>query len=178
MSRVGKAPIELPKEAKTKFEAGTVTVEGPKGKLSHKIPKGISIDIADNKIQLTRATDDRRDRAMHGLTRTLLANMVEGVTLGFKKQLEIVGVGYRAEKSGKSLSFSLGYSSPVVFDVPEGIQLQVDKQIVAVTGIDKCLVGQTASKIRSLRKPDPYKGKGIRYLGEIVRTKVGKTGAK
>lgn len=178
MSRVGKIPIDLPKGVISKIEDTVVFVEGPKGKLSHEIPEGINLEVADDKIIVTRISDARRERSLHGLTRTLIANMVEGVSNGFKKELEIVGVGYKAEKSGKTLSLALGYSSPVVFEEPEGVQIKVDKQIISVEGIDKCLVGQTASKIRGFRKPDVYKGKGIRYSGEVVRRKVGKTGAK
>ena len=126
---------------------------------------------------MTRSSDERNQRALHGLTRALVANMVQGVSRGFTKELEISGVGYRAEKKGKTLTLSLGYSNPVAFEEPEGIQIHVDKQIVRVEGIDKCLVGETASRIRGLRKPDVYKGKGIRYLGETLRRKAGKAGA-
>jgi len=178
MSRVGKKPISLPKEAKVKIDGSLIYVEGPKGKLSHAVPEGLKMEISNDSIAVTRNSDARRERALHGLNRTLVANMVEGVTRGFKKELEIVGVGYRGEKKGKTLSLSLGFSHPINFDEPEGVQIQVEKQIIRVEGIDKCLVGQTASKIRSFRKPDVYKGKGIRYLGETVRKKVGKTGAK
>jgi large subunit ribosomal protein L6 len=125
-----------------------------------------------------RPSDERRERSLHGLTRTLVSNMVEGVTQGFKRELEIVGVGYKAEKAGTTLKLSVGLSHVISFDEPEGIQINVDKQIIRVEGIDKCLVGQTASKIRMFKKPDVYKGKGIRYVGEVVRKKVGKAGAK
>ena len=178
MSRVGKNPISIPKDVKVNVDGSKISVQGPKGTLSHEIPDGISMEIADENILVNRVSDERRERSLHGLTRTLIANMVEGVSKGFKKQLEIVGVGYRSEKEGKTLKMSLGYSHPVIFDEPEGIQINVDKQVISVEGIDKCLVGQTASKIRSFRKPDVYKGKGIRYAGENVRRKVGKTGAK
>jgi large subunit ribosomal protein L6 len=178
MSRIGKNPIEVPKEAKIKFNSPELVVEGPRGKQTHNIPDGISLEISDGKITLSRVSDARQYRSLHGLTRTLVANMVEGVTKGFKKELEIVGVGYKAEKSGKTLTLSVGYSNPVEFQEPEGIKIEVNKLIVSVDGIDKCLVGQTAARIRSVRKPDVYKGKGIRYVGEIVRKKVGKTGVK
>ncbi len=178
MSRIGKNPIDLPKEAVLKIEDSVCRIEGPKGKLTHRIPEGINLEVSGSKVIVTRASEERRHRSLHGLTRTLIANMVDGVTRGFKKELEIVGVGYRAELSGNTLTLSLGYSSPVVFQEPEGIKIQVNKQIISVEGIDKCLVGQTASKIRSFRKPDVYKGKGIRYAGEVVRKKVGKTGVK
>jgi len=178
MSRIGKKPIPLAKDVKIQQDGSALSIQGPKGKLSHTIPEGITLDISDENILVTRGSDERRLRSLHGLTRTLVANMVDGVTRGFKKELEIVGVGYRAEKSGKTLKLSVGYSNPVLFDEPEGVAIQVDKQIVIVEGIDKCLVGQTAAKIRAFRKPDVYKGKGIRYVGEIVRKKVGKVGAK
>ena len=178
MSRVGKKPVSIPKEAEVKIEDSVISVKGPKGNLSHEIPEGIKLEVSGDNILVTRSSDERRERSLHGLTRTLIANMVEGVTQGFRKELEIVGVGYRAEKKGEALNLSLGFSHPVVFEEPEGVQIQVDKQNIRIEGIDKCLVGQTASKIRSCRKPDVYKGKGIRYAGEVVRKKVGKTGAK
>jgi large subunit ribosomal protein L6 len=178
MSRVGKNPIDIPKAAKIKIEEKAVYIEGPKGKLFQKIPKGINVDLSEDKVVVTRNSDEREQRSFHGLTRTLIANMLHGVTAGFKKELEIIGVGYRAEKKDKTLTMLLGFSSPIVFQEPEGINIQVNKQMISVEGIDKCLVGQTASKIRSFRKPDVYKGKGIRYVGEIVRKKVGKTGVK
>ncbi len=178
MSRIGKQPISLPKDVKVQFNDPVISVQGPKGTLSQEIPSEISVDIGSEEIVVKRASDERRARSMHGLARTLIANMVEGVTTGFKKELEIQGVGYRAEKKGKTLNLSLGYSNPIEYDEPEGIKLNVDKQIISVEGVDKCLVGQTAAKIRSFRKPDVYKGKGVRYVGEVVRKKVGKAGAK
>jgi len=178
MSRIGKNPIGIPKGVKAKVDGAVVVIEGPKGKLSHTVPAGISIAATPEALVVTRASDERRERSLHGLTRTLIANMVEGVTQGFKKELEIMGVGYRAEKSGKELKMSLGFSHPVVFEEPQGISISVDKQIIRVEGIDKCQVGQTAAIIRKFRKPDVYKGKGIRYVGEYVRKKVGKAGAK
>jgi large subunit ribosomal protein L6 len=178
MSRIGKKPIGLPKEATAIIEDSVISVEGPRGKLSHQIPEGVTIEITDDSILITRNSDERRDRSLHGLTRTLVANMVKGVTQGFTKELEIVGVGFRAEKKDKTLSLLLGFSHPIKFVEPDGVQIQVNKQIIRIEGIDKCLVGQTASKVRSFKKPDVYKGKGIRYVGEVVRRKVGKTGAK
>ncbi|MFC1591526.1 50S ribosomal protein L6 [Thermodesulfobacteriota bacterium] len=177
MSRVGKKPIEIPKEVKVQVANGTVSVQGPKGKLQHELPAGISIALENDVLLVSRSSDERQHRSLHGLTRALIANMMEGVSSGFAKELEITGVGYRAEKSGKTLTLSLGFSHPVVFEEPDGVQIQVEKQLIKVEGIDKCLVGQTAAKIRKFRKPDPYKGKGIRYVGEHVRRKVGKAGA-
>ena len=178
MSRVGKKPVSIPKETKVTIADAVVSVVGPRGTLTHTIPPGIKAEVVDNAIVLTRSSDERHQRALHGLTRALLANMVMGVTAGFSKELEVVGVGYRAEKKGTTLSMALGFSHPVTFEEPSGIQIQVEKQIIRVEGIDKCQVGQTAAKIRNFRKPDIYKGKGIRYVGEAVRKKVGKTGAK
>ena len=178
MSRVGKQPIELSSDVKIKFDKPMITVEGPKGKQQHEVPEEITLDITDKEIVVTRVNEERKSRSLHGLTRTLLANMVEGVTKGFKKELEIVGVGYRAEKSGKTLKLTVGLSHTVEYDEPDGITINVDKQVVSVEGIDKCLVGQIAAKIRSFRKPDVYKGKGIKYVGEVLIRKAGKVGAK
>ncbi|MCP4715571.1 MAG: 50S ribosomal protein L6 [Deltaproteobacteria bacterium] len=178
MSRIGKKIISLPKDAKVKIDGASIQVEGPKGKLAHTLPEGISAEMKDDGIHVARVSDGRRERSLHGLSRTLIDNMVTGVTTGFSRELEIVGVGFRGEKKGKALSLSLGYSHTIEYPEPDGIKLNIEKQIIKVEGIDKCLVGQTASKIRSFRKPDVYKGKGIRYVGEEVRKKVGKTGAK
>jgi large subunit ribosomal protein L6 len=178
MSRIGKKPIAIPKGVKIKLDGALLQVEGPKGKLSHSIPACITVEPGADVINVTRPNDERRERSLHGLTRTLVANMVEGVTQGFKRELEVVGVGFKAEKAGKTLKLSVGLSHVINFDEPAGISINVDKQIIRVEGIDKCLVGQTASKIRLFRKPDVYKGKGIRYVGEVVRKKVGKAGAK
>jgi len=171
-------PIVVPQDAKVRIEAGVVHVAGPKGALEHCVPAGIRVALADGSLCVERTSEELSARALHGLTRTMIANMVEGVTKGFTKELEIVGVGYRAEKTGTALKMTLGYSHPIVFDEPEGIQIKVDKQTVKVEGIDKCLVGQVAAKIRRFRRPDVYKGKGVRYAGEVLRKKVGKTGAK
>lgn len=178
MSRIGKQPIALSSDVKVKFDKPVIRVEGPKGKQTHEIPGEIELDISDSEILVKRHDDERKSRSLHGLTRSLVANMVEGVTKGFKKELEVVGVGYRAEKSGKTLKLTVGLSHTVEYDEPEGITINVDKQMISVEGIDKCLVGQTAAKIRSFRKPDVYKGKGIKYAGEVLRRKVGKVGSK
>jgi large subunit ribosomal protein L6 len=178
MSRVGKQPIGLSSDVKIKFDKPMISVEGPKGKQQHEVPEEIILDISDKEIVVTRINEERKARSLHGLTRTLLANMVEGVTKGFKKELEIVGVGYRAEKSGKTLKLTVGFSHTIEYAEPEGITINVDKQVVSVEGVDKCLVGQIAAKIRSFRKPDVYKGKGIKYVGEVLIRKAGKVGAK
>jgi large subunit ribosomal protein L6 len=178
MSRIGKKPIAIPQNVKVSVTGGELFAQGPKGKLSHRIPEGIAVEVTDSEIIVTRSSDERNQRALHGLTRSIVANVVTGVSDGFAKELEVTGVGYRVEKSGKAVNLSLGYSHPVVFEEPEGISINVDKQIIRVEGIDKCLVNQTAAKIRSFKKPDVYKGKGIRYVGEQVRRKAGKAGAK
>jgi large subunit ribosomal protein L6 len=178
MSRVGKLPVTVPQGVRINLQGAVLQVEGPKGKLHHELPPGLNIETADNKIIVSRAVEQKKVRALHGLTRTLIANMVCGVTQGFKKELEIVGVGYRADISGNVLNLTLGYSHPIKFPLPQGITGKVDKQVITLEGIDKELVGQTAAKVRRLREPDSYKGKGVRYLGEVVKTKVGKSGVK
>jgi large subunit ribosomal protein L6 len=178
MSRVGKLPITVPQGVRINLHGAVLQVEGPKGKLQHEIPPGLKIETADNKITVSREVEQKKVRALHGLTRTLIANMVCGVTQGFKKELEIVGVGYRADISSNVLNLTLGYSHPIKFPLPEGITGKVDKQVITLEGIDKGLVGQTAAKVRRLRKPDSYKGKGVRYHGEVIKTKVGKSGVK
>ncbi len=180
MSRIGKKPIPIPKGVSVKIGAGAVEVQGPKGKLRQPVPPGILFAQDDGTIiaSLEREGDDSL-RKFHGLARSLVANAVAGVTEGFKKELDIVGVGYRAELKGKQVHFALGYSHPVVFDIPSGIEIAVDKQThIVVTGADRQLVGQVAANIRRMRKPDPYKQKGVRYTGEVLKKKVGKTGAK
>lgn len=177
MSRVGKNPIVVPDKTKVEIKASTVTVTGPKGSLSREIHPEMKAAVEDNHVIVTRPSDIKRHRALHGLTRALLNNMVIGVTEGFRRELEVIGVGYRAEMRGKHLVLYLGYSHPIVFSAPDGVTVSTpakDNKIV-VEGIDKELVGQCAAKIRSLRMPEPYKGKGIRYVGEHVRTKAGKT---
>jgi large subunit ribosomal protein L6 len=175
MSRVGKNPISVPGGVKIVRKERVITLEGPKGTLHHTIPAGIEVTEEDGKIIVNRSNDQRRQRSLHGLTRTLVANMVTGVTDGFRKTLEIVGVGYRADVQGDILNMTLGYSQPIRFKIPEGISIQVERQtLINVQGIDKYLVGQVAAKIRDFRKPDPYKGKGIKYTDEVIRRKVGK----
>ena len=176
MSRIGKKPIPLPPHVEVGIAENSVQVKGPKGQLQVDIPPGIHIERRDSQLLALRENDFHS--AMHGLIRSLLANAVMGVTQGFQKDLEIVGIGYRAELKGKSVLFTLGYSHPIEFPIPEGIQIAVERQTrIAVNGIDKQKVGQVAANIRFLRPPDPYKNKGIRYLGEVLRKKVGKTGA-
>jgi large subunit ribosomal protein L6 len=175
MSRIGKRPIEVPAGVTVTVDPGRVTVHGPKGELRQVVPQRISIAQEDGTITVTRPTERGDDRALHGLTRTLVANMVEGVTKGFEKRLEIQGVGYRAAMSGSNLELQVGYSHPVRITPRQGIEFEVPAPTqVVVRGIDKQLVGQTAAEIRKVRPPEPYKGKGIRYEGEFVRRKVGK----
>jgi large subunit ribosomal protein L6 len=180
MSRNGKQPIRIPAGVKIQVEGSTVRAEGPKGKLAQPVPAGLTPRVADGTVVIDRASDERHVRALHGLARALVANMVNGVKNGFERKLEIVGIGYRAQMQGKALQLSLGYSHPIVFPLPEGITAEIDKQTaITLRGADKALLGQTAARLRELRKPDPYKGKGIRYAGEVVRRKVGKkAGAK
>ena len=175
MSRIGKTPIHFPQGIEVKLEGTSVEVRGPKGTMSHAVPKGINLHIEDSIIYVKREGDAKRTRSLHGLTRTLIANMVTGVTNGFEKRLEIVGVGYRANLQGRILQLSLGYSHPIIYPIPDGIEVMVEKQTaITVKGIDKQKVGQVAAVIRNFRKPDPYKKKGIRYEGEVIRTKAGK----
>lgn len=176
MSRIGRKPIAVPAGVKVQISAGAVEVQGPKGKLHVPLPAGIQIQQKDGALTATRATEEHR--ALHGLARALLANAVHGVTEGFKKELDIVGVGYRAEVKGKTVVFSLGFSHPIEFPIPEGIQIAAEKQThLIVTGADKAQVGQIAAKIRGLRPPDPYKQKGVRLAGERLKKKAGKAGA-
>ncbi len=178
MSRIGKKPIALPKGVTAQVSEGAVEVKGPKGSLRQMLPPGILFELADGQLKATTARDDKALGKFHGLGRTLVANAVLGVTEGFKKELDIVGVGYRAEAKGRQVIFALGYSHPVVFDIPQGIDVAVTNQThITVTGVDRQLVGQVAADIRRLRKPDPYKQKGVRYSGEVLKKKVGKTGA-
>lgn len=177
MSRIGKLPIAIPAGVDVKYDAGVVTVKGPKGELSYELPEPITMEIADNEISVKRPNDEREVRSLHGLARTLIANNIVGVTEGYTKALEIQGTGYRVLAKGSDLEFSLGYSHTILIEAPEGITFQVDGPTkFSVTGIDKQLVGETAARIRKLRKPEPYKGKGIRYVGEFVRRKAGKAG--
>jgi len=180
MSRIGKKPIPIPSGVKIQVSDGAVEVQGPKGKLRQALPPGIAFKQEDaNLVASPVRAEDKALGKFHGLARSLVANAVVGVTQGFKKELDIVGVGYRAELKGKQVQFALGYSHPVVFDIPTGIDVAIDKQThITVTGIDRQLVGQVAANIRRLRKPDPYKQKGVRYTGEVLKKKAGKTGAK
>jgi large subunit ribosomal protein L6 len=179
MSRIGKQPIELPAGVKVTIDNQDVTVTGPKGVLSRRILDYVSIDLTDKTLTVNRADDSIKSRAAHGLTRTLVSNMVTGVTKGFERALEINGVGYRAELKGEVLNLSLGYSHPINFQLPNGITVEVDKMTkLLVKGIDKELVGQTAAKIREFRSPEPYKGKGVKYADETILRKAGKTGKK
>ena len=178
MSRIGKKPIPVPKGVTVKLAADAIEVQGPKGKLRQPLPPGIVFAQDDGALVASLERDDAELNKFHGLARSLVANAVTGVTEGFKKELDIVGVGYRAELKGKQVHFALGYSHPVVFDIPNGIDIAVDKQThITVTGADRQLVGQVAANIRRMRKPDPYKQKGVRYTGEVLKKKVGKTGA-
>lgn len=176
MSRVGKQPIPIPAGVKIQRSGNVVTVEGPKGKLSQKIHDKIGLETKDGKAVLTRPSDSKYDRALHGLYRALIANMVKGVTKGFSRDLEIEGVGYKVEQTGKAYTFSLGFSHPIAVLPPQGIEIKVlAPNKLSVSGIDKQLVGQMAAKIRAFRPPEPYKGKGVRYVGEHIRRKAGKT---
>ena len=179
MSRIGKKPIQIPKGVTVKVVDGALDVQGPKGKMRQATPPGIAFAVDNGVLHASRASTDPELAKYHGLARSLAANAVLGVTEGFKKDLDIVGVGYRAEMKGKQVIFALGYSHAVVFDVPAGIDIAIDKQThITVTGVDRQLVGQVAANIRRLREPDPYKQKGVRYTGEVLKKKAGKTGAK
>jgi large subunit ribosomal protein L6 len=180
MSRIGRQPIPIPQGVKVQVEGATVRAEGPKGKLVQAVPVGISAKIENNRVLISRASDDRKVRALHGLARALVANMVAGVTQGFEKKLEIVGIGYRAQVQGRAIQLALGYSHPVIFPLPEGVTAEIDKQTaITLRSPDKAVLGETAARLRMLRKPDPYKGKGIKYADEVIRRKVGKkAGAK
>jgi large subunit ribosomal protein L6 len=175
MSRIGKLPLAVPEKVNVAVEDSRVVVKGPKGELAQHILPAVAVKLQDGQVIVTRKNDERTARAAHGLTRTLVANMLHGVTKGFRKSLEIQGVGYRVAKSGENLTFTLGYSKPVPYKAPKGISFVVEGTTrLHVDGIDKQLVGQVAAEIRELRPPEPYKGKGIRYEGEYVRKKLGK----
>lgn len=173
-------PIPLPQGVEVRAEGDLVRVKGPKGELSSRVPAGLTVTIEDKEVRIARAGDEPKQRASHGLLRSLVANSVQGVTKGFSRDLEIIGVGYKAEVRGKAIVFTLGYSHPVHFDLPEGIQVALDAKAgkLTVSGADRQKVGQTAAEIRKLRVPDPYKGKGIKYADEHIRRKVGKAGGK
>ena len=180
MSRIGRKPVSIPQGVKVQVEGNTVRAEGPKGRLAKPVPAGLSAKLEGDQVVISRASDERKVRALHGLARALVANMVTGVKDGFEKKLEIVGIGYRAQLQGRVLQLALGYSHPVIFPLPEGITAEIDKQTaITLRGADKALLGETAARLRALRKPDPYKGKGIKYADEFIRRKVGKkAGAK
>ena len=179
MSRIGKLPVAISAGVDVKLEEGNViTVKGPKGTLTRKLVDDLDIKVEGSEVIVTRPSDLKRYKSLHGLTRTLIFNMVEGVTNGYTKELEINGVGYRAAKAGKKLTLTLGYSHPVEMEDPEGIETKVDGNKITVSGIDKEKVGQFAAEIRTKRPPEPYKGKGIKYTTETIRRKVGKTGKK
>ncbi|MBI3333182.1 MAG: 50S ribosomal protein L6 [Candidatus Omnitrophica bacterium] len=175
MSRVGQRPITVPDQVKVEVREETVQVEGPKGKLSHRIPSGISVDRSDGRLLVKRSSEEKRVKSLHGLTRTLVDNMVKGVTEGFIKELEIQGVGFRAQVNAGKLEMYVGFTHPIVYPIPSGITIETPKPTqMVIKGIDKALVGQVAARLRSFAPPEPYKGKGIRYAGEVVRRKAGK----
>ena len=177
MSRIGKKPVVIPKGVTINVGGGQIAVKGPKGELKRKVPLGVAVKVEGDKVVATRGDDGRINRAKHGLIRALVANMVKGVTTGFVRELEINGVGYKAEAKGKAVTFTLGYSHTIDFPLPTGIEAKIDKNKVILSGVDRELLGQTAAKVRSLRPPEPYKGKGIKYVEETIKRKVGKAGA-
>ena len=177
MSRIGKQPIAVESGVEVKIDGGTIAVKGPKGALSHAIPPGISASLEDGTLTFSRRDESKKTRSLHGLCRALVANAVHGVSKGFSKNLEIHGVGYRAEVAGKTVKFNLGYTHPIDFPIPEGIQVAIDRNKITVTGHDRQQVGQVAAEMRALRPPDVYKLKGVRYADEQLRKKAGKTGA-
>jgi large subunit ribosomal protein L6 len=179
MSRVGRKPIPIPKGVRVEKSNGVIKVSGPKGELTAQVHPRIEVEISSDQILVKRKSDARIDKALHGLWRALINNMIVGVTEGYAKKLEIVGIGYRAELKGKALVLYLGYSHPIIFIPPDGVKIEVPQPTnIVVSGIDKQLVGQVAAKIRSFRPPEPYKGKGIRYEGEVIRMKAGKAASK
>lgn len=179
MSRIGNQPIAIPNGVDITLDGHTLTVKGPKGTLSHKLPQSMQVEVTADEVKVTRPSDDKEHKSLHGLTRSLINNMVIGVTKGYSKTLEIVGVGYRAAMKGKNLNLTLGFSHPVIMEPPAGIEFETPEPTkIIVKGADKEVVGQVAAEIRDWRKPEPYKGKGVRYEGEHVRRKAGTTGAK
>jgi large subunit ribosomal protein L6 len=177
MSRIGKKPIELPQGVKFELKEGEITVTGPKGSLKRPLLEGLSVQAEGSVVNVQRSSEEKKIMGYHGLMRTLIANMVEGVHNGFERKLEIIGIGYRAELQGNNVVFYLGYSHPIVFALPQGISAQVEKQTsLTVKGIDKELLGEIAAKMRALRKPDAYKNKGVKYANEVLRKKAGKSG--
>ncbi|NOY46530.1 MAG: 50S ribosomal protein L6 [Deltaproteobacteria bacterium] len=179
MSRIGKKPVVIPKGVEVRFDPPELSVKGPKGTLNARIPEGIGLEIADGEIRVTRPDDGRRSRSLHGTTRSVVQNLVTGVTEGFRKELEIKGVGYRANLQGSTLVMNLGFSHPVEYPVPKDVTIEVkDQRIVSVSGIDRQRVGQVAAEIRAVKPPEPYKGTGIQYVGEHIVRKEGKSGAR
>ncbi|MCK8816193.1 50S ribosomal protein L6 [Natroniella sulfidigena] len=176
MSRIGHVPVEIPEGVELSLENNTLTVKGAKAELTEKISSRMELEIEEDQVTVVRPTDSKADRSLHGLTRSMIINMIEGVTKGFKKELELNGVGYRALKKGNNLELQVGYSHPVTIEPKEGIEFEVDGNKITVKGSDKQLVGQVASNIRAVRKPEPYNGKGIKYVDEHIRRKEGKTG--
>ncbi|MBD5647352.1 MULTISPECIES: 50S ribosomal protein L6 [unclassified Desulfovibrio] len=178
MSRIGKLPVPVPAGVEVKIGTDVVEVKGPKGTLSTPVSPLLNYELSDGHVTLTRREETRESRAQHGLRRTLLANCIEGVTKGFSKALEVIGVGYRVAVKGNVVELAVGYSHPVIVDLPDGIKAAVEGQVLTLSGVDKELVGETAARIRRIRKPEPYKGKGIKYVTETIRRKVGKSGGK
>ena len=179
MSRIGKLPVTIPTGVTVTVDGNTVKVKGPRGELTHRVPEGISVEQGDNVLNVNRASEETNHKSLHGLTRSLIANMVEGVKKGYKKQLEITGVGYKAEPRPYGLQLALGFSHPVEYRAPAGIKLTAPQPtVIVIDGADKAVVGQVAAELRNLRPPEPYKGKGIRYAGEVIRRKAGKAGGK
>ncbi|GKS65103.1 50S ribosomal protein L6 [Nitrospira sp.] len=177
MSRIGKKPIAIPGGVEVKVAGSTVSVKGPLGKLDWSLKDGVKVAVNNGQLTVDRASEDRKVRALHGLTRAVLSNMVQGVTKGYERSLEITGVGYKTQLQGRTLSFNVGYINPVVYQVPVGIDVKVDKQtLINLKGVDKRLVGQVAADLRAIKPPDVYKQKGVRYAGEVLRKKEGKTG--
>ncbi len=178
MSRIGKKPIAIPKGVEVRLKGDQLIIKGPKGELNLNVHPDVKLDMEGDSISVSVVDETRESRSIHGLFRVLIDNMVTGVTKGFERVLEIVGVGYRAELKGRTAVFNLGYSHPINFELPEGIDAKIEKTKITLSGIDRELLGMTAAKIRSFRKPEPYKGKGIKYAGEMIRRKAGKAGAK
>lgn len=178
MSRIGKLPVPVPAGVEVRIGTDVVEVKGPKGTLSTPVSPLLNYELSDGHVTLTRREETRESRAQHGLRRTLLANCIEGVTKGFSKALEVIGVGYRVAVKGNVVELAVGYSHPVIVDLPDGIKAAVEGQVLTLSGVDKELVGETAARIRRIRKPEPYKGKGIKYVTETIRRKVGKSGGK
>ena len=179
MSRIGKLPVAIPSGVTVTVDGNTVRVKGPRGELAHRLPEGITVDRQDNTLNVQRASEETNHKSLHGLTRSLIANMVEGVTKGYRKQLEITGVGFKAEVRPYGLQLALGFSHSIEYKAPAGIKLTAPQPTaITIAGSDKALVGQVAAELRGLRPPEPYKGKGIRYAGEVIRRKAGKAGGK